>query len=69
MMACGKERPASVSISRQLSNIAESLPSVLMTGKTFLMSSPNNLLSNCDSRAFIQFTLPRNVLISPLCAM
>ena len=57
------------SSSTQLSNCAESLPSVLMTGMTFLMSSPNSVDLKIACAACIQFTLPRSVLISPLCAM
>ena len=33
------------------------------------MSSPNSGEANCAWRARIQLTLPRSVLISPLCAM
>ena len=32
-------------------------------------SSPNSSDASCDSRARIQLTLPRSVLISPLCAI
>ena len=68
-MACGSSRPARVSSSTQLSNWAESLPSVLITGMIFLRSSPKTWLVNSAWRAFIQLTLPRSVLISPLWAM
>ena len=66
MTACGRERPASTSSSRTLSNIAESLPSASTTGRIFARSSPNSFDSNRLSRACIQLTLPRRVLISPL---
>ena len=52
--------------SNVLSNIAESEPLSSTTGNTFLMSG-NNGDSALPSRALIQFTLPRIVLISPLC--
>ena len=68
-MACGSERPACTSNSSALSKAAESLPPGLMMGKSFLMSSPNSGEHSTDCRACIQFTLPRSVLISPLCAM
>ena len=68
IIACGNERPARTSSSRQLSNMAESLPSVQTTGRIFLMSSPNNSDSNIAWRACIQLVLPRSVLISPLWA-
>jgi len=68
IMAWGSERPDNTSSSRQLSNIAESEPSVLMMGKIFLTSSPNRSLAIIDWRARIQFMLPRSVLNSPLWA-
>ena len=40
-----------------------------MTGSTFGRSSPKSSDASCDSRARIQLTLPRSVLISPLCAI
>ncbi len=40
-----------------------------MTGMTFLMSLPNSADLKFACAAFIQLTLPRSVLISPLCAM
>ena len=49
--------------------MAESLPFGLMIGRIFSMSSPNGSDSKRASRACIQLTLPRTVLISPLCAM
>ena len=52
-----------------MSNIDESEPSVSMTGRTFLRSAPKRRDSNIRCRACIQFTLPRSVLISPLCEM
>ena len=42
MTAWGKERPLKAKNSRQLSNLAESLPSSWMIGKTFFRSSPNS---------------------------
>ena len=45
---------------------AVSLPPGWITGKILLISSPNTSEASTDSRAFIQFTLPRTVLISPL---
>ena len=68
-IACGRLRPDMTRSSRALSNAAESLPPGWMMGKSFLISSPNS--GDCSTlwRAFIQFTLPRRVLISPLCAM
>jgi hypothetical protein len=52
-----------------LSNVAESDPPGRTTGSTFCRSSPKSSLASWDSRARIQLTLPRNVLISPLWAM
>ena len=49
-----------------MSNIPESLPLVSITGMIFCSSSPNSFDSNRLSRAAIQLTLPRRVLISPL---
>ena len=69
MSACGSERPARRRSSRTLSNIAESDPSVSMTGRTFLRSSPNSFDENILCRACIQLTFPRSVLISPLWEM
>ncbi len=69
IMACGSDRPARTSSSRTLSNMPESLPSVSMTGMHFCRSSPNRLDANMLSRACIQLTLPRSVLISPLWAI
>ncbi len=40
-----------------------------ITGSTFGRSSPNSSDASCDSRARIQLTLPRSVLISPLWAI
>ena len=39
------------------------------TGSTFCRSSPKSSEASCDSRARIQLTLPRSVLISPLWAI
>jgi hypothetical protein len=69
IIACGSDRPASTSSSSTLSNIPESLPSVSTTGMHFARSSPNSRDLNMLSRACIQLTLPRSVLISPLCAI
>jgi len=41
IMACGNERPLRTRNSRQLSNLAESLPSSWMMGKSLCTSSPN----------------------------
>ena len=60
--------PASVSSSSTLSNIAVSEPPGGSTGSTFFRSSPKSSDASCDSRARIQLTFPRSVLISPLCA-
>jgi len=62
----GRERPVNTRNSRQLSNIAESLPSGQITGRIFSISSPNSSDSHIDCLACIQFTFPRSVLISPL---
>ncbi len=67
--ACGSERPASTSSSSTLSSVAESEPPGRTIGSTFCRSSPNSSEASCDSRARIQLTLPRSVLISPLWAM
>ena len=69
MIACGSDRPASTSSSSTLSKVAESEPPGRTTGKTFARSSPNSSDASCDSRARIQLTLPRSVLISPLWAI
>ncbi len=69
MTACGSERPLCTSNSRALSKRPESLVVESITGWMFSMSSPNSGEENCFSRATIQFSLPRSVLISPLCAM
>ena len=58
-----------MSSSSTLSNVAESDPPGRTTGSTFDRSSPNSSDASCDSRARIQFTLPRSVLISPLWAI
>ena len=55
--------------SNALSSIAESEPSWLMIGRTLYMSDLKNLVSMFSSRAIILSTLPRMVLISPLCTM
>ncbi len=66
MTAWGSDRPASVSISSALSNMAESLPSGSITGMILAISAPNNSEANRLWRACIQLMLPRRVLISPL---
>ena len=68
-ITCGRLRPASVSISTALSSEPVSLPPGRITGKIFSISSPNWSDASTDSRAFIQLTLPRTVLISPLWQM
>ncbi len=67
--ACGALRPASVSSSSTLSKVAESDPPGRTIGRIFGRSSPNSSEASCDSRARIQLTLPRSVLISPLWAI
>jgi hypothetical protein len=52
-----------------LSKVAESEPAGRTIGNTFCRSSPNSSEASCDSRARIQLTLPRSVLISPLWAI
>jgi len=68
-MACGISRPARYKSSSTLSKLAESEPSGVTIGNSFLISSPNSGDSRIDCRAYIQFTLPLSVLISPLWAM
>ena len=68
IIACGRERPESVSSSSVSSNEPESLScsdTIGMNGAR----SPSSSLSSCDCRACIQLRLPRTVLISPLCAI
>ncbi len=48
--------------------MAESDPPGETIGRTLARSSPNASEASCDSRARIQLTLPRSVLISPLWA-
>ena len=67
--ACGSDRPASTSSSSTLSKVAVSEPPARITGSSFSTSSPKSSEASCDSRARIQFRLPRTVLISPLCAI
>ncbi len=69
MIACGSERPASVSSSSTLSKFAESEPPARTTGSTFRRSAPKSAEASWLSRARIQLTLPRSVLISPLWAI
>ena len=49
--------------------MAESDPSAASTGSTCSRSAPITGEYRFDSRAWIQFTLQRSVLISPLCTM
>ena len=66
-ITCGKLRPASVSISTALSSDAVSLPPGRITGKIFVRCRRRTASdASTISRAFIQLTLPRTVLISPL---
>src|SRR5471032_2031491 len=69
MIACTSSRPERVSSSRQLSNMAESEPSVSMTVRILSRSLPKSPERIIDCRACIQLMLPRKVLISPLCEM
>jgi len=62
------ERPDCTRNSTALSSEAESLPPGMITGKSLSISLPYSGLSRIDWRAYIQLTLPRIVLISPLCA-
>ena len=66
MTACGSERPLCTSSSSALSKRPESLVVLSITGWIFSMSSPKVGDANIFSRANIQFSLPRKVLISPL---
>ena len=66
IIACGSERPPMTRNSSALSRQAESLCCSLTIGKSFGMSFPNSSDSRRPWRAFIQFTLPLSVLISPL---
>src|SRR6266702_2218389 len=68
-ITCASDRPDWNRNSTALSSVDESLPFGVMTGYTLLMFSPKTGLSSSDCRAFIQLTLPRMVLISPLWAM
>ena len=58
--------PLLVISSTALSNAAESLAPGWIMGNNFSISSPNTADFSTDWRAYIQLTLPRNVLISPL---
>ncbi len=55
--------------SSTLSKTPESEQSGSTTGKSLASESPNSSLSTTPWRARIQFSLPRSVLISPLCDM
>src|ERR1017187_3189462 len=65
-ITCASERPDWYRNSTALSSEAESLPPGIITGYSFSICSPYSGLSSSDWRAFIQLTLPRMVLISPL---
>jgi hypothetical protein len=52
-----------------LSNIAESEPSESITGRMRARSAPKSAERSVASRARIQLTFPRSVLISPLWLM
>ena len=66
MTACCSVRPVMSRNSSTLSNAPESETSGSTTGKSLRMDSPNSSLDAVPSRARIQLTLPRSVLISPL---
>ena len=68
-ITCGRLRPPSVRNSTALSSEPVSLKFGRITGKILEMSLPNKSDSSVDSRAFIQLTFPRTVLISPLWQM
>ena len=65
--ACGRGRPARVSNSSASSKRAVSDPPGVQIGSAAGRSSMRSLVMSA-SRARIQFSLPRAVLISPLCA-
>ena len=68
-ITCGSERPDWYRNSTALSSEAESLPPGHDHRKELRRSCRRySGLSNIDWRACIQLTLPRTVLISPLCA-
>ena len=71
--ACGRLRPARCSSSSTSSKLAESDAPGVQTGNSRRMSPAADPgisgEASSASRAFIQFLLPRIVLISPLCAM
>ena len=62
-------RPVISRNSSTLSNTPESEQSGSAIGNSFFKSSPNSGLATTPCRARIQFSLPRSVLISPLCDM
>ena len=68
--ACGSERPRE---HEQLEHVVEASPSPSRPGATIGRASAGRRRTartrSCDSRARIQLTLPRSVLISPLWAM
>ena len=65
--ACGSGIPLIKRNSSVLSSMALSLPCWFTTGSTLLISLPSTLLPMLSSRASMVSTLPRMVLISPLC--
>jgi hypothetical protein len=69
MTASGSDRPPRSSSSSTLSNTPESLVARSVIGISFFRSLPKISDSSIPSRAAIQLTLPRSVLISPLCDM
>ena len=67
--ASGRGTPFIIKNSSVLSSMAESLPSPLITGSTLSISLSISGELRVSSRAIIRSTLPRMVLISPLCRM
>ena len=65
--ARGRSMPFITKNSSVLSSMAESLPPWLTMGRILPMSSFRYLLAMVSSRASMVSTLPRMVLISPLC--
>ena len=68
--ARGSSIPLMTRNSSVLSSMAESEPRALITGSTFVRSSSSKAGARMvSSRASILSTLPRIVLISPLCTI
>src|SRR5436309_1768151 len=63
MTACGNERPASTSNSRQLSNIAESLPSVFMIGKSICAEPGVDQRQSAFHRVIVEFGIKQLQLL------